>query len=493
MKAVTLYLHKKFGVDRNVTPHKQLMRLAGTMNRKGEHSKQRPHRLARMLFSPKAGLKLVPREKLEALAASQTSIEKAPQAPQAQAGDSQIRKYLDAMPAAVQGKEGSLAALKAAQAIVVGFDIAYDSEEAKSLLLHYNQRCQPPWTAAEIDDLLRKLQETHEHALAAKTARGYLRKQAASQGPQKAYEPLSGPRYPVAIPDFELCDDKAVQAILASKMPAYGLRMLSVYQHFHAAASVPDKLVAWTWFGTKLPAHWRKKYLEGIHTVPQELRKHIKQCNTQCLGCNCGFRHKHYAFPYETCGLLDEYKSKDTGLRGHQDGRRDVHAAEDGGATLPGLLADPDLRPLAQGGLQCPAGAARGGHGPRVDPRGKCSATQSEHRQDPLRQAAIGQGGQGRSVHAQQDPAQRRQPRADRMPASGRGRRVCRFLWQPSQAAGPGLPNYSLAARAATRTPGRACGPCAKICNAWRPTWTSRSSAGTTPAAAGTDWRRSRR
>ena len=49
MKAIMLHLHEKFGVDRKVTPHKQLMRLAGTMNRKGEHSKQRPHRLARTL------------------------------------------------------------------------------------------------------------------------------------------------------------------------------------------------------------------------------------------------------------------------------------------------------------------------------------------------------------------------------------------------------------------------------------------------------------
>ena len=249
----------------------------------------------------------MPREKLEALVSK--SVSKPPQAKipfsyRAAAG------YLDAMPPAIQGQEGSLSALKAAQAIVVGFDIAYDSKEAKSLLLYYNQRCQPPWIDAEIDDLLRKLQETHEHALAAKTARGYLLKQAPSQGPQEAYEPLPGPHYPVAIPDFELCDDKAVKAILASKMPAYGLRMLAVYQHFHAAASVPDKLVAWTWFGAKLPAHWRKKYLEGIRTVNKIDRKHIKQCNTHCLGYNGGFRHKHYAFPDETCGLLDEYKSK---------------------------------------------------------------------------------------------------------------------------------------------------------------------------------------
>ena len=32
----------------------------------------------------------------------------------------------------------------------MGFDIAYDSEEAKSLPLHYNQRCQPSWCWARL-------------------------------------------------------------------------------------------------------------------------------------------------------------------------------------------------------------------------------------------------------------------------------------------------------------------------------------------------------
>ena len=60
-----------------------------------------------------------------------------------------IENYLAKMPEAISGKRGHNALFNAAVALVQGF--AMDAGEAASFLWeHYNPRCRPPWTEAEI-------------------------------------------------------------------------------------------------------------------------------------------------------------------------------------------------------------------------------------------------------------------------------------------------------------------------------------------------------
>jgi hypothetical protein len=149
------------------------MRLPGTWNCKGKSTDERPHRLAHMVSAPRK-LKLVTQELLEKVVAEKVQAE-APSAPAAgpntDVNIAQAKKYLDKMePAARTSSDGSSKAILAARAIVVGFDVPWDSEAAWQLLQHYNARCKPPWNLADksqSDDLRRKLREVHDYAAAA--------------------------------------------------------------------------------------------------------------------------------------------------------------------------------------------------------------------------------------------------------------------------------------------------------------------------------------
>lgn len=58
------------------------------------------------------------------------------------------RRYLDAVPPAVEGQHGDLQTFRVCCRLVRGF--ALDDEEALSLLRAWNDRCVPPWTEREL-------------------------------------------------------------------------------------------------------------------------------------------------------------------------------------------------------------------------------------------------------------------------------------------------------------------------------------------------------
>jgi putative DNA primase/helicase len=76
------------------------------------------------------------------------------------------RKYLDAIPGAVSGSGGHNQTFHVACVLVLGFGLT--KAEALGLLSEYNQKCEPPWSEAE-------LQHKIESADAQPGERGYLR------------------------------------------------------------------------------------------------------------------------------------------------------------------------------------------------------------------------------------------------------------------------------------------------------------------------------
>ena len=190
-------------IDKSVSSAKTLMRLPGTWNCKGKNTPQRPHRLARIVSAPDK-LKPVSQELLEKVAAERDKAQTLPPSLPTVTADidfEQTKKYLDQMDVAVRThSDGSSKAILAAHAIVVGFDVPWDSEEGWKLLQHYNTRCKPPWNLddkAQCQDLRRKFQEVHDYAEANGDARGYLRREG------RHYEPLEGPMFPLMIPDWD--------------------------------------------------------------------------------------------------------------------------------------------------------------------------------------------------------------------------------------------------------------------------------------------------
>ena len=145
-------------IDRAVHDPARLVKIPGTLARKGVATADRPHRRSRLLH-PGDGT-VVPVHLLEALAA-----EVAPSArpavpsvaPVTLSGDSagrvqRARAYLAALTAAVSGEGGHNATFRAACAAVVDFGLTVN--QARPLLAEYNARCLPPWSERELDHKL---------------------------------------------------------------------------------------------------------------------------------------------------------------------------------------------------------------------------------------------------------------------------------------------------------------------------------------------------
>lgn len=299
-------------IDTAVTPAKQVMRLPGTMNCKGTHTAERPHRPCKILEVP-ATATVVPQQLLEAVAAEV--------APHATASTTEVafdieevRASLDKMPPAVQGRNGSLAALKAARRIVVAYDVPWDSPEAWSLLQHYNARCQPPWNlqdADECQDLRRKLKEVDEYAAGRNQDRGYLRR----RGTGRHYEPLPGSVFPVPIPDYGWMGYDT-PAIVLDDPPvpyAYGLRLLRVWQTDRPDVLVPDVLVKLAHWGAKAPRDWYPQYRSALSEASRKGHSvhRIRPCAPDCMLHGTKIRHRHYKLGNTTCGCFDDFEDND--------------------------------------------------------------------------------------------------------------------------------------------------------------------------------------
>lgn len=145
-------------IDRAVHDPARLVKIPGTLARKGEPTPDRPHRRSRLLH-PGDGV-VVPVQLLEAMAAglAPSARPAAPAvAPVVLSDDPagrvpRARAYLAALPAAVSGEGGHDATFRAACAAVVDFGLSQD--EARPLLAEYNARCVPPWSEKELEHKL---------------------------------------------------------------------------------------------------------------------------------------------------------------------------------------------------------------------------------------------------------------------------------------------------------------------------------------------------
>lgn len=292
-------------IDKQVSAAKTLVRLPGTWNGKGKSTTERPHRLAHMISRPKK-LKLVSQDLLEKLAGEAVQAHAPPDStpgPTTGVNLVQAEKYLDQMePALRKTSDGSSKALLAARVIVVGFNVPWDSDAAWQLLQHYNARCTPPWNLADkfqCQDLRRKLKESHDYAEANGHARGYL-----LQGPQRHYEPLEGPEFPLPIPDWDWMARVTPNAVMDNPpVPyAYGLRILGCWQADRDDILVPDVLVKLAHWGARPPQHWRKQYLRDMKAAKQNFPhlKGVGKCSKRCMlyGSLKKLRHRHYKLEY---------------------------------------------------------------------------------------------------------------------------------------------------------------------------------------------------
>ncbi len=313
-------------IDTKLGPAKQLIRCVGTMNCKGENTPQRPHRPSCLLSAPAGKLELVPQALLEKVishtpqASCVPAVRAVPVPPapaDARPADLDlIKHYLDKMAPAIQGKDGSTAAIKAARAIVVGFDIPWNSDDAWTLFQHYNARCVPPWNLAdghECQDLRRKLQEAHGYALANGHDRGYLRRDPQAQS--RHFEPLVGQLFPYAIPDYDWMASDTPELVLDNPpVPfAFGLWMFNIWQKRHKDVLVPEILAKVARWGANAPRHWRQQYLKEMQAAMQECPslRAVAPCGEACPFHGMKKPHKHYKLDDAvSAGIFDDFEDE---------------------------------------------------------------------------------------------------------------------------------------------------------------------------------------
>jgi P4 family phage/plasmid primase-like protien len=155
-------------IDTTVFNASRLCRIPGTVNRKGEHTPERPHRTGGVLDAPDV-LEPVAVELLEQLAAE------APETPQpggaaGGAGSAEIwaapeevegareryRKYLEAAGGAKSGHGGSNKTLRLA---CVGFEFGLPATVVLEELRSWNKICEPEWSEPE---LVHKVEDAEE-------------------------------------------------------------------------------------------------------------------------------------------------------------------------------------------------------------------------------------------------------------------------------------------------------------------------------------------
>lgn len=142
-------------VDPVVFNSARIVKLWGTMARKGCNIPDRPHRQSAIIRLPD-DLQVISREKLEAIAAlaptTKPSSTMRSQPSKAVASQPDVleraKKYVSKMPPAIAGQEGHKTTFRTACVLVK--DFALTIEDALPILQDWNQTCEPPWSDAEL-------------------------------------------------------------------------------------------------------------------------------------------------------------------------------------------------------------------------------------------------------------------------------------------------------------------------------------------------------
>lgn len=163
-------------IDTVVYNAARICKLYGTISRKGDHTPERPHRFARIRKEDiPQEIKAVPRELLEELAATAPAEKTAgkssngskPRSSSQGRGRGGNRNsdpikaaaaYLAKVPPAISGQWGHKKIYHAACILIDGF--ALSTEDARPILLNWNETCQPSFSQADVE---RKLLEAEKN------------------------------------------------------------------------------------------------------------------------------------------------------------------------------------------------------------------------------------------------------------------------------------------------------------------------------------------
>ena len=302
-------------IDTQVSAGTQLAKLPGTMACKGLSSSERPHRLGGAFRCP-SEFKAVPQSLLNELASQappKSEYHAAPNQVKIPVGNksnqiANAHAYLEKMPPAISGQNGRNQFLNAACRLVD--DFALTEEEARPLLEEYNQRCQPPFKAAEFDDKL-------SSALAKVAERGgpsgsAIKKQLVT--PQRP-TPVSTPQFIGFVRDFGYASALDVLSSVDKEyFRGYWIWYWLLWQTLRSDMHIPDVILRQLNWGAKHGRNWKAQLKSQVGLKP------IKKANCSaetCMLYGTGVRHDHYCYRTDKYGLIDSFCSPEERQPGH--------------------------------------------------------------------------------------------------------------------------------------------------------------------------------
>ena len=308
-------LHHRFSdehvkLDTGVYIPNQMVKLPGTMARKGDDLAERPHRLSRLLRIPKNGPRLVPRELLEQIAAEIPVEETANVQPVSSTPPGvieQARSYVAKTELTTSSRSADDTIFKVACRLILGFDLGV--EEAFPLLSDY---CEKRSLRASEEELRRKLHEADKQD----GTRGYLRR--TGKAPNDRYfglEPLEGAEFYGFVPDF--ADGPAWEVLkpITEYAKVYEDDFAIWYLLWRMRRSdflVPDLFLQQCVVG-RPSRNWRpalKRRLELEGTI-EEGGESVVCTREKCILSGAGVRHQHFDMAFDRHGLLENFAEKD--------------------------------------------------------------------------------------------------------------------------------------------------------------------------------------
>jgi len=300
-------------IDTKTHDPARLMRLPGTMNRKGPEDPDagRVHRLCQIIEYPMHGLVTVGAQQLEAAAAPKESSPSVAIEPLSFGSDEPLsdqqaikmaRKYVAKMPAAVSGQGGHDRTYAVVCKLVIGFDLTI--EQAMPILRKYNERCMPPWSEAE---LRHKLQDAN--AITDQT-RGLLRVGQHEYPDDRylGYDALPGPTFVGYIPDFSYVDGNTPMAPVdtyENRPWHFWIDFYLVWAMKRANYQVPETLLRQCWYGGQYTTNWRKNFAQDV--VAGKSLHHGPCIDGRCIYYGNKDRHRHYLAEVLQWGVLEHF------------------------------------------------------------------------------------------------------------------------------------------------------------------------------------------
>lgn len=299
----------KLEVDTTVHNAVRLCKVPGTIARKGEHTKDRPHRRSRLLRSPKK-VKAVPRRLIEDLVDEcGTKTTSPPQSPISDEHLLHARHYVDRMPEAVSGQHGHSALFAVACRLIIDFSLSI--EDALPILREYNTRCKPPWTESE---LKRKLQEAEKQ----NGERGRLViTSSTNHSACNTHPPSCGTNnFCVAIPDFTLFDKDKISLCIEDfeKIdPTEPILWREVWRQQRTSVIIPDLLLQQCRWGANAPRNWHRDLKDRLSEPYFLIEDRVSgfECLPICPLHQSGKKHQHYGSESDVqYGLLEQFTIK---------------------------------------------------------------------------------------------------------------------------------------------------------------------------------------